>query len=68
MWRRMRLSIRPPVPAGATPDPDHDYLVGLALLTEADASVSGDRDLLDAADLWPPAMSPRALLDRLPPR
>ena len=35
------------VSAGATPDPDDDYLVALAALVGASYLVSGDRHLLD---------------------
>ena len=34
-------------------DPDDDYLSALALDANADAIVTGDRDLLDHADLVP---------------
>jgi putative PIN family toxin of toxin-antitoxin system len=40
-------------------DPEDDYLVALASEAEAEAIVTGDRDLLDHADLDPPAISPR---------
>ena len=50
-------------PSKATRDPDDDYLVALA--EQADAViVTGDDDLL-GMDLHPPAMTPRAFLDRL---
>ena len=35
----------PVVSSGVTPDPDDDYLVALALATEADYLISGDADL-----------------------
>jgi putative PIN family toxin of toxin-antitoxin system len=41
-------------------DPDDDYLVALARESEADAIVTGDRDLLDHADLRPAAIDSRA--------
>lgn len=44
-------------------DPDDDYLAALADATAA-TIVTGDDDLL-AADLEPPAITPRQLLDRL---
>jgi predicted nucleic acid-binding protein len=44
-------------------DPDDAYLVALAEATDA-VIVSGDDDLL-AAGLIPPAITPRALLERL---
>lgn len=40
-------------------DPEDDYLVALAREAEAEAIVTGDRDLLDHADLDPPAINPR---------
>ena len=50
-------------PARVTRDPDADYLVALSVSSGA-RLVTGDADLLDA-DLDPPALSPRALLDQL---
>lgn len=44
-------------------DPDDDYLVALGDAAEA-VIVTGDADLLEA-DLTPPAITPRELLDRL---
>jgi len=41
-------------------DPDDDYLVALARETEADAIVTGDRDLLDHPGLTPPPLDSRA--------
>ncbi len=41
-------------------DPEDDYLVALAQEVEADAIVTGDHDLLDHADLEPPAIDARA--------
>lgn len=46
-------------------DPDDDYLVALAMASEADALVSGDRDLLDAGPLPCRVVSPKAFLDEL---
>jgi putative PIN family toxin of toxin-antitoxin system len=40
-------------------DPDDDYLVALAREAEADAIVTGDRDLLDHAGLAPSAIAAR---------
>ncbi len=52
---------------GAVPqrvrDPDDDYLVAVGDAAEA-VIVTGDADLLEA-DLTPPAITPRELLDRL---
>jgi putative PIN family toxin of toxin-antitoxin system len=45
-------------------DADDDYLAALAVATGA-VLVTGDNDLLEA-DLDPPAITPRALLDSLP--
>jgi predicted nucleic acid-binding protein len=52
-----------PPPRPVTRDPDDDYLVALADTAGA-LLVTGDADLLDA-DLDPPALTPRALLDLL---
>lgn len=41
-------------------DPDDDYLVALARDAEADAIVTGDRDLLDHPGLTPQALDARA--------
>jgi uncharacterized protein len=41
-------------------DPDDDYLVALARDAEADAIVSGDRDLLDHSGLKPTALDARS--------
>jgi putative PIN family toxin of toxin-antitoxin system len=40
-------------------DPEDDYLLALARQADAEAIVTGDRDLLDHTDLDPPAISPR---------
>jgi len=40
------------------------FLVALARAAGADVIVSGDRHLLELADLQPPALSPRQLLER----
>jgi putative PIN family toxin of toxin-antitoxin system len=40
-------------------DPEDDYLLALACQANAEAIVTGDRDLLDHADLKPPAINPR---------
>lgn len=52
----------PPRVAG---DPGDDYLVALARAAQADAIVSGDKHLTEAAEISVPVMSPRDLLDRL---
>lgn len=41
-------------------DPDDDYLVALARESEADAIITGDRDLLDHPHLKPEALDSRA--------
>jgi uncharacterized protein len=41
-------------------DPDDDYLVALARESEADAIVTGDRDLLDHPGLTPQPLDSRA--------
>jgi putative PIN family toxin of toxin-antitoxin system len=54
----------PPAPSRQPArDPDDAYLVALAEATDA-VIVTGDDDLL-AAGLTPPAITPRAMLDRL---
>jgi uncharacterized protein len=40
-------------------DPEDDYLIALARTAKAEAIVTGDRDLLDHADLQPPAITAR---------
>ena len=50
-------------PIGVEPllrDPDDDYLVALAREAEAEAIVSGDKDLLDHPGLKPPAIDARS--------
>jgi uncharacterized protein len=46
-------------------DPSDDYLLALAQAGEAEAIVTGDKDLLDHADLRPPAIRAREAVDRL---
>src|SRR5262249_25096796 len=42
-------------------DPSDDYLLALAQETDAEAIITGDKDLLDhGGELRPPAISPRA--------
>lgn len=53
------------VPIGATPDPDDDYLVGLAKATGSEFLVSGDPHLTELDDPEPPVLTPRAFLDHL---
>lgn len=47
-------------------DADDDYLVALARQSGAEAIVTGDGDLLDHADLDPPAIDPRAACELMP--
>jgi putative PIN family toxin of toxin-antitoxin system len=60
---RAELHADKPQPPRVTRDPDDDYLAALSVGSGAPL-VTGDADLLDA-DLHPPALSPRALLDQL---
>jgi predicted nucleic acid-binding protein len=51
-------------------DPNDDFLIEIARTAEADAIVTGDKDLLDHAGLQPPAITARAaceLLGLIPP-
>lgn len=50
---------------GVVRDPKDDYLVALARAAGADAIVTGDGDLLDAALDRPPAITARQLLNLL---
>lgn len=49
---------------GLTCDPKDDYLVALALASDADWIVSGDADLLELDTPDVPVLSPRAFLER----
>jgi putative PIN family toxin of toxin-antitoxin system len=64
---RDRATMIPDPPAGSvtTADPDDDYLLALAETHDADAVVSGDPHLLDAASSKLPVLTPRELADRL---
>jgi len=55
----------PESPAAVLRDPEDDYLPALALDADADAIVTGDRDLLDHAGLEPEAITPREACRRL---
>jgi len=46
-------------------DPEDDYLVALARQAEAEAVVTGDRDLLDHPGLTPPAIDARMACELL---
>ncbi len=55
----------PPAGSVKTADPDDDYLLALAQTHDADAVVSGDPHLLDAASSELQVLTPRELADRL---
>ena len=55
----------PPAVPGLSPDPDDDYLIALARVTDADYLVSGDRHLTGISDPIPPVLTPREFRDRL---
>lgn len=57
------LQPEPGPPPRRVRDPDDDYLVAIAYAADA-VIVTGDADLLDA-ELDPPAITPRALLEAL---
>ena len=61
--READLRPDPGPPSTRVSDPDDDYLVALAEATGS-LLVTGDDDLLKA-DLTPPAITPRAMIDRL---
>ena len=46
-------------------DPDDDYLVALARAADAEAIVTGDKDLLEHTGLEPSAISPREACEQL---
>ncbi len=46
-------------------DPRDDYLLALAHASQAEAIVTGDKELLDHADLRPPAIRAREAVDKL---
>jgi uncharacterized protein len=54
----------PENPPAVLRDPNDDYIVALARGVEADAIVTGDKDLLDHAGLQPPAITPRTARER----
>jgi len=60
------LAEDPPRPYPAVcRDPDDDYLVALARAVDVDALVTGDRDLLELAEVGVEVITPRALVERL---
>jgi len=63
LGREADLRPDPGAPPRRVRDPDDDYLVALAEVTGS-VIVTGDDDLL-MADLTPPAITPRLLIDRL---
>ena len=63
--RRAEPADDPEHAAPVSRDPDDDYLIALALETDADALVSGDLDLTDLVDPPVRILTPRALLDEL---
>lgn len=60
-----RMADDPKNPPRIIRDPADDYLVALARATDADAIVTGDRDLLDHEGLEPPALSAAQACDAL---
>jgi putative PIN family toxin of toxin-antitoxin system len=62
---RATLTADPPMGSVMTADPDDDYLLALAQAHNADAVVSGDSHLLDAASSELLVLTPRELADRL---
>jgi uncharacterized protein len=46
-------------------DPEDDYLVALARAADVQAIITGDKDLLDHADLRPQPIAPRAACELL---
>ncbi len=74
LWLRSQSTVVEHVPegasAGATPDPDDDYLVALAVASGASHLVSGDGHLLDAQTgatgaISTPILTPREFLEQL---
>ena len=63
---RIALTRDDPVsPPAVLRDPDDDYLPALALDADAQAIVTGDRDLLDHPGLKPEAITPREACRRV---
>lgn len=54
----------PDAPPATVRDPRDDYLVALTIEGQAEAIVTGDRDLLDHDGLEPPAITPRTACER----
>lgn len=55
----------PVAPPAVVRDPNDDYLIALAIAGNADAIVTGDRDLLDHPNLHPPAINAHAACELL---
>ena len=55
----------PKEPEAVLRDPKDEYLVALAKASDADAIVTGDRDLLEHPGLKPPAIGSRAACELL---
>jgi uncharacterized protein len=62
---RATMTADPPAGSVKTADPDDDYLLALAEKHDADAVVSGDPHLLDAATSKLSVITPRVLANRL---
>jgi putative PIN family toxin of toxin-antitoxin system len=63
---RVAMMLGDPVdPEPVLRDHGDDYLVALARSAQAEAIVTGDKDLLDHAHLQPPAMTAREAADKL---
>jgi uncharacterized protein len=62
---RATMTEDPPAGTVKTADADDDYLLALAQAHDADAVVSGDPHLLDAASSELQVLTPRELVDRL---
>jgi uncharacterized protein len=62
---RATMTEDPPAGSVKTADADDDYLLALAQMHGADAVVSGDSHLLDAASSELQVLTPRELADRL---
>jgi uncharacterized protein len=62
---RATMAGDPPAGSVKTADADDDYLLALAQANDADAVVSGDPHVLDAASSEMQVLTPRELADRL---
>ena len=63
---RVAVMLADPVdPEPVLRDSSDDYLLALARSGDAEAIVTGDKDLLEHAGLQPPAISAREAVDRL---